>query len=162
MWWICPDDPETHPTWRAAISNSTRGNNCPLCKASNGERLISEILTKLKVTYYKEWSHYILPTKRYDFYIHYKEHKILIEYDGIQHFKYVEYFHKSYDDYTSNRNNDILKTTVALKRGFKIVRIDYTNDTKSSIIAHLSKALISEESTYFSNVNMYEWLIDKL
>lgn len=98
-----------------------RGNGCPKCKISHGERLIKLFLDRNNIVYKTE--HKLEGTLyRYDFYI--PEINLLIEYDGQLHF---------------NRNNsyggekvlrvvqkiDKLKDTLAEERGYLLLRIHY-------------------------------------
>jgi hypothetical protein len=48
---------------------------------------------------------------------------------------------------------------LALKNGLKIIRIAYSI-SNSKIEEHLIKALNSDVKEYFSNPDMYQWLID--
>lgn len=64
-------------------------------KMSKGEKLIAQILDELGITYIQEVTHADLRYKRYlrfDFEITYKERKFVIEVDGIQHHKPIDYF----------------------------------------------------------------------
>lgn len=49
------------------------------------------------IIYDREYSIPELLKKRYDFYIYYNNQKCLFELDGIQHFTYDHYFHKTVD-----------------------------------------------------------------
>ena len=46
-----------------------------------------------------------------------------IEFDGVQHFKFNEYFHKFFNNFDKGQKSDIFKTLEATKNGYKIIRI---------------------------------------
>lgn len=96
---------------------------CPLCKQSKGEKKISDLLTSLGIPFKVE---YVIPnTKyRYDFYL--PDYNMLIEYDGILHFKAVDYF-GGIEGLRSYQYRDIIKNRLARKHGYKLIRLNYQN-----------------------------------
>lgn len=78
-----------HGEFQQITSNHIRGAGCPICKASHGERDITQLLDSWRLKYISQYylSGYMC---RYDFQVAY----FLIEYDGSQHFKQC-HFHKS-------------------------------------------------------------------
>lgn len=106
------------------------GNRCPYCKQSKGEALVSRILNDCigKNNYYIQYSFDDLRSLNnsklpFDFYI--EKLNLLIEYDGIQHFKEVKYFggKKKLD---SQKRRDNLKNKYAKDNNISIIRIPYT------------------------------------
>lgn len=83
--WICSFGHE----WSATVSNRTKNKTgCPICSQSRGELAICKILEELGVEYERQKKFSTCKCKRslpFDFYL-IKEH-ILIEYQGIQHYK---------------------------------------------------------------------------
>ena len=113
-----------------------RGNGCPKCKTSHGERLIKLFLEKNHIAY--ETEHKVANTPyRYDYYI--PEINLLIEYDGQLHF---------------NRNNsyggvqalkhvqrlDKIKDALAHEQGYFLMRIHYKDyrNLQELIIKHIN------------------------
>jgi len=103
------------------------GNRCPYCRESKGERLVDSILSQLKIPYEfqkvfddcgrkNQW----LP---FDFYV--PEIKLLIEYDGIQHFEPVKYYGGE-KKLVDQRRRDTLKNEYAVSHNMSILRIPYT------------------------------------
>jgi very-short-patch-repair endonuclease len=104
-----------------------RGNRCPFCKQSKGERLVRHILDEAKVCYEIQKSfddlkvnHKKLP---FDFFL--PTYNLLIEYDGIQHFKEVQYFGGA-KKLSDQRRRDGLKNKYAELNGISLLRIPYT------------------------------------
>jgi len=52
----------------------------------------------------------------------------LIEYDGIQHFKYTQYFHKSESDFLEQKRRDLIKTNYCYDNKIPLLRISYEED----------------------------------
>lgn len=66
---------------------------CPICKASHGEVLVYNWLTKNDIPFTRQYPLIIENQQLYlDFYIKYKNLIYVIEYNGIQHYLPVEYF----------------------------------------------------------------------
>lgn len=122
------------------------GNRCPYCKQSKGEKLIEDILDSLEVPYdiQKSFSdcgsvHQWLP---FDFYV--ESLNLLIEYDGIQHFKPVKYYGGDYK-LKDQRRRDAIKDKYAKEHGISLLRIPYSlsfNHVTSSL-----KTYIKERNT---------------
>lgn len=108
------------------ITHTIGMSGCPSCKNSKGE---NEIYKYLKINNIKFESQYkfkdcinIRPLP-FDFYLN--DHNILIEFDGIQHFKPIERYggQKAFDN---NLKKDIIKNEYCRINNIKLIRIDYT------------------------------------
>ena len=141
-----------------SLVNHKRG--CPRCKISKGERACLNYLLENNIFFEEQFKIPELGMKRFDFMIENNELKYVVEFDGIQHFKFVEYFHKSVNVFIERQEVDILKTIVALKNGFNIIRIDYKQI--DNVNFHISEALRSEQKFYFSTPELYMHIIRKL
>ena len=60
---------------------------------------------------------------RFDFFL--PELGILIENDGVQHFKQITKFHRTLQEFNHAKQNDRYKNSFALARGYKLYRIPY-------------------------------------
>lgn len=98
-------------------------NPCPKCNTTNGEKLIAIFLEKNNFNYKKEFK---IPgySYRYDFCI--PKYRILIEFDGQQHFTYIPYFHKSKSDFERQIEVDKIKNDLAKVNNYYLIRIKYT------------------------------------
>ena len=101
------------------------GYGCPICRASKGEKYISKFLEKNKIKYIKSMTftecRNILPLK-FDFYL--PDLNVCIEYDGIQHFKAVDFW--GGDIGLKNiKKRDMIKTNFCLKNNITLIRIAY-------------------------------------
>ena len=109
-------------------NNHRTGQGCPICQESRNERHIANLLDVLKYKFVKEKRFTETGNLEYDFYI--PKYKVIIEYDGIQHFEprfgKSEYskqdnYNKLYD--TDNIKNDFVKSN---KYGLGMIRIPHT------------------------------------
>lgn len=109
---------------------------CPKCstKISKGEKIIREYLTKCNIEfetqkYFSDWNigiHY------FDFYI--PEYNLLLEYHGIQHYEYNEFFHGTQENFLYRQAKDNTKKQTALTKGYNFVIISYQNFEKLEFI----------------------------
>lgn len=58
------------------------------------------------------------------------ELKLGFEYQGVQHYKYTPYFHKSENDFEKQKYRDEIKMTECKKNGIKIIEVPYTVDVE--------------------------------
>lgn len=55
-----------------------------------------------------------------------EELKIAVEYDGAQHFKYIPYFHKTYEAFLNQRYRDYMKEQMCKENNIRLIRVPYT------------------------------------
>lgn len=119
--------------WRATPDKALRGRGCPVCKMSIGEKKIRDYLLDNNYDFETEYSPYWAEKRRYDFRIK----NILIEFDGEQHFQSKLYF--DIDSTLEHRMMvDKMKNDMALKNGYSLIRISFTE------IENISKILDME------------------
>lgn len=115
------------------------GTGCPNCSSSKGEKIISDILSNVGINYIKEHSVKIKESNyRFDFYL--PDYGIYIEYDGIQHFKPIEYFGGE-DYFMKIKESDRIKSKWVLDNEQVILRIPYTKNSEVSILEHIMEHL---------------------
>lgn len=99
-----------------------RKRSCRKCSrtVSVGEIEIEKILKKYNVNFVKEFS---LPNRqRFDFYI--ENLKIAIEYNGIQHYKVVDFFGGE-EGFIQNQQRDEQKRQYCKDNDIKLIEIPY-------------------------------------
>lgn len=67
------------------------------------------------------------------------QRRLLIEYDGEQHFRYVERFHKTKEVFQNARQRDKIKEELAHQNGYDVVRFDYRDTLTRSLVAERLK-----------------------
>lgn len=109
-------------------NNLIRNGYCPKCSSdkSLGENKIREYLDKNNIRYeqqkyFKDWNigiHY------FDFYL--PDHNLVIEYNGIQHYEFNPYFHRTKENFSYLNQKDFKKKSEALSNGINYLSIKYT------------------------------------
>lgn len=125
---ICPD----HGHFKQSLFNHINNSQgCPGCSASQGERQVEKYLIENNISYIKEKKFKTCKNIRvlpFDFYL--KDLNILIEYDGIQHFKPVDFFGGEMS-FKLLRVNDLIKNNFCVKNNIKLIRIKYTDNIQT-------------------------------
>lgn len=128
--------------FKVVPNNFLRGSRCPLCSrigCSRGEQLVKDYLENMNIKYIYGYVDSELKDKKslhFDFLL--TELNIAIEYDGIQHFKPIDYF-GGIKSFQSQQVRDKLKDRYCKDRGIKLIRIPYTVTTVNQIKEILSK-----------------------
>ena len=108
-----------------------RLSGCPYCKSSKGELLIQDLLNKHNVEFEREKRFKECRYKRelpFDFYI--PSINTLIEFDGLQHTKVVDFF--GGEDYLREiQIRDGIKNKYAQDNNIRLIRIPYTQNEMS-------------------------------
>ena len=81
-------------------------------------------ITKLKT--YQEVTFDFCNYSRYDIVV--PDKKLIVEFDGEQHFKFVPLFHKTYNGFIEYKNKEEFKEKAAKENGYKLIRFSYVND----------------------------------
>lgn len=107
------------------------GDGCPYCKKYTLEIKVKEVLESLSLKIIYQWKPEFLKNgkgqKSVDFYL--PDYNIVIECQGIQHFKEVEFFR---DKLNYTINNDIIKNHILTDLGYSILYV-YDNKISSYI-----------------------------
>lgn len=110
-----------------------QGKGCPICNESKGETKIREFLTLNKINFEIQKSFERCKNLRklkFDFFL--PEKKILIEFDGKQHFE-SDRFYAGNDELVKIQKRDEIKTNFAIENSFKLIRIPYFDMDKIEI-----------------------------
>lgn len=117
-----------HGEFQQTPNTHLRGSGCPICKSSKGEIEIIKFLqmNNIKFIHQKHFDKCRNPNTNslliFDFYL--TDLNILIEYDGIQHFKNINYFKETLEDI---KYKDNIKNKFAAQYNIKLIRISYIN-----------------------------------
>ena len=121
---ICGNEYEV--TW----GHFQQGYRCPKCNESKGEKKISNLLESLNIKYtsqkrFKECKY--KNTLPFDFYIKNKNIKLLIEFDGRQHYEPVSVFGGD-DGFKETQLRDSIKNKFAKDNKIPFLRISYLEE----------------------------------
>jgi hypothetical protein len=114
--------------WKAHWSDIKKGTWCPVCSAFKSESLcvthaegLYGIPFKKKRIRYSDHSYKFLEFDGYN-----EDYKIAIEYNGIQHYKFPNFWHKSEEEFNDQQNRDQLKREYCKINGIKLIEVPYT------------------------------------
>jgi very-short-patch-repair endonuclease len=113
------------------------GSGCPICKSSKGERKINNALISYGIKYIKEYNINISNINyRFDFYL--PKENTFIEFDGIQHFKPIDYFGGK-EAFLKIKESDEIKNLYCEENNINIIRVDYkdTNEDIKTKLKHI-------------------------
>lgn len=120
--------------WCAIPHNILHGNaGCPKCNKSKGENIICKWLKEHNIKYesqkrfYDCRDKYTLP---FDFYL--SDYNIAIEYDGIQHYKPIEYF-GGQESFKYTQKHDKIKNEYCENNNIKLLRIPYYKNIEDEL-----------------------------
>jgi very-short-patch-repair endonuclease len=102
------------------------GKGCPECSLSKGENRVVKFFKSKKIKFKIQKTFKKCRDKGrlfYDFYV--SKYKLLVEFDGKQHFEPIEYF-GGLKSFKERKRRDRIKTKWAKQNGYKLLRIKYT------------------------------------
>lgn len=119
--------------WMAKPNGVLNGTGCPACKESHGERSVDEWLNVHNISYQRQKVFDGCKDKRvlpFDFYL--PLYDICIEYQGIQHYKPIDYFggQKSFE---SQVLRDNIKKEYCQKNNICLFEIPYYSDLDNEL-----------------------------
>lgn len=135
-----------HGNFEQLPNNHLRGHGCPKCYSSRGEDAVREYLINNNILFEEQKSFEGLVYKgklRYDFYL--PEYRMAIEYNGIQHYKAVDYFGGEVA-LVRQKRIDGIKKRYAEDNGFRLLTISYEDDTIKALEGALGENKIDKAS----------------
>ncbi|RNB59377.1 hypothetical protein EDM57_04335 [Brevibacillus gelatini] len=155
-------------TYKVTPNMFLRGNRCPYCKESKGEKLIAKILELYNVIYNRQFAFEScknITKLRFDFSIKSKETHFLVEYDGIQHF--IPSFGK--DSFLRTKATDQIKNQYCIQNDIPLIRIPYWEyDNIEYILEHvlayfrlIDKQDVDKDLVHKFLVNHPDWSHEK-
>lgn len=126
---ICPE----HGVFKQIAKSHIKGHGCPVCKSSSGEIEIRQFLDYYGFIY-KEQHKFddcknIKPLK-FDFYL--PDLNLVIEYNGIQHYKSIEYF-GGVDRLKIRKLRDQIKKEYCNTNGIELLVIKYNDNLETKL-----------------------------
>ena len=117
-----------HGIFEQKANNHLSGQGCPICKSSKGEIVIMNYLDIKNIEYIREYRFSDCRNKNplpFDFFL--PKLNICIEFNGIQHYKEIEYFTRNVPLSETNLK-DYLKKTYCEKNNIKLIVIKYNEN----------------------------------
>lgn len=158
---IYPKDHNKHTIWHCKCDC---GNECDIdmgnlrsgksqscgCTQSKQEENIIKLLTKNNIPFQYQHRFNDLATKEFDFYIN---NQYIIEFDGQQHFKYVNSGWDTKEHFDRTRKNDLEKNKYCFENNIPLIRIPYDTDyTLEDLKIETTRFLLTpkNEETYYN------------
>ena len=110
------------------FSNHLQGKGCSICRESKGEFLISKILKNNNINFFRQKTFIdcIYKSKlKFDFWI--EDNNLLIEYDGIQHYKPMIMFGGE-EEFEKTKIKDKIKDQYCIDNNINLLRISYLDN----------------------------------
>jgi len=145
VYWICSNNSEHK--WKARICNRTRKNcptGCPECRVYYHEILCREIMKEIFNKDFNKYRDITLKNKNnrsLELDCYNEELKINIEYDGEQHFRFVNGLHKNMERFKNGQENDLIKDQWCKDNNILQIRVSYKYDTKEEIENYIKDQL---------------------
>lgn len=120
------------------------GIGCPYCSQSHGEKFIQNYLDNHSISYITQKKFNNLKDKRllsYDFYL--PKQKVLIEYQGIQHFEKGGGYMDRQGRLQKQQYHDKLKRDYATNNGYILLEPTYKLNSQEKVNNYLDKHLIN-------------------
>lgn len=117
-----------HGIFEQNAGHHLRGVGCPICKNSKGEKLIEEFLINNNIEYIRQKTFnecFYIALLRFDFYL--PSYNICIEYNGLQHYKPIDYF-GGVEKYNLNKQRFNIKKEFCAKNNIKLITIRYNEN----------------------------------
>jgi len=127
-----------HGEFEQTPQNHLKGQGCPICKESNGEKKIRDLLNNNEINF--------IPQKRFDgckykialpFDFYLPKYNTCIEYNGIQHYKAIDNWGGK-ERLIEQQKKDSIKKEYCNKNNIKLIIVKY-NENVSKIIKQLNK-----------------------
>lgn len=115
---------------------ASRGR-CPRCAQSNGEEFVETFLLKYNFKYVRQYV--IKPFRyRYDFFL--PDHNLFIEYNGLQHYKPIDFFGGE-KTFLSTQERDEHKKDIVRNNKGKLLIVPHTFNTVPAVEAELIRLM---------------------
>lgn len=112
-----------------SLWNFLHGQGCPKCKSSHGEKKVRDYLLKHNFQFQEQFTIQVENTYlKLDFFLEENGKKFAIEYNGIQHYKPVEYFNGE-TGFQKQVFRDKLKEKYCRENNIDLIIIPYNNET---------------------------------
>ena len=122
---ICP---KHRVFYQRVMNHIFEGNGCPSCSGSNNEEIIKNYLEYLDIKFIYQYK-IKFKEKEYIFDFYIPELNTLIEVDGEQHFKPVDFAGKGQEwareQFRRTKKSDFMKNKIAFIENYKLIRIPY-------------------------------------
>jgi len=122
-----------HGVFTQRADHHLNGHGCPACNEPKGEEATAKYLDDKNIDYLKQYRFNDCINKRplpFDFYL--PNNNVLIEYDGRQHYKPIDFFGGE-KGLKYRRQNDAIKNKYCKDNNIKLIRIKYNENIEDKL-----------------------------
>jgi hypothetical protein len=143
---ICP----IHGNYIQEINSHLSGRGCNKCKSPKGERLIISYANQNNIEYFYQYKfkNSNIPTLKFDFYL--PNYRLLIEYNGGQHYKSIEWFGGT-ESYIKQISRDKKKKDFAKRNHYHFLEIPYFSKNPTKLIDDKIKEITAKNRVVENN-----------
>ena len=136
--------------WQRASAHLS-GQGCPHCGEWKSEQLCREIFEELFLFKFPKSRPEFLKRKEYDGFN--EDLKIAFEYNGKQHYEYIPFFHKTFEEFESQKKRDLEKREISLQQGVILIEIPfmYNYQNPKKMYNHIVSLLKRQDSILIVN-----------
>lgn len=127
-------------------------------RQSKGQNACKKCLTDFGLQPIAEVQISGMPRSKFDFMFSCNDKKYILEFDGIQHFQYSQWFHRKEANFPKRQRKDVLKTVAAILNGFIVIRIAYTEEININTILAEVISTTQVKWLYLFPPSKYDWL----
>lgn len=125
---------DKHGLFSQRPNDHINGNGCPICRESKGEKKIRLFLEYYEIKFEQEFTFDNCKSKitlPFDFYL--PEFNLCIEYQGIQHFEFNMFFHKTIIGFINQLERDNIKKQYCYDNNISLITIAYNDDVNDKL-----------------------------
>ncbi len=127
--------------WSSNYNGIQQNHGCPLCKSRRSEKLCREILQELFEVKFPTKKPLFLRGLELDCYN--EDLKLALEYNGKQHYEFVEFFHKTEEKFNKLKERDQKKYKLCEANNIKLIIVPY-------------------QYSYLDEIELYKYILDEL
>jgi len=143
LMWQCADG----HTWDASPSSIKNGSWCPHCHFHFTEEKVRHIFEQLFNAPFKKTRKVVEGNLELDGYN--KELNIAFEYNGIQHYEYTPYFHRSAEEVQNQKDRDYQKMLFCSDNLIALIVVPYwESNSDKELIAYIKQELTKQGIKY--------------
>ena len=136
-------------------SKHLAGHNCPKCSESSGESLITKILNDNNIKHVSQKRIKLYKSIRVDFYLEINKKEYIIEYNGMQHYKSIDFFGGE-EQFKEQVKRDICLKQYCVENKIELFIIRYDENIQEKMLMFLNSAVPIEESSELLQTNIGE------
>lgn len=129
-------------------------------KGTKGEALLAEFFTSKSIPIETEYKivvgHHNL---RCDVYV--PSLRMVIEFDGTQHYQFSERYHKTIEDFKRGQEYDRMKIQWALDNGLRIIHLDYSYVKREKMFSELERLYILKHRLILTSRTKYAYILGR-